>query len=148
VGLSAITTLVVYGSTKWWWHNGAAKSTVSDPQVLVATFITLYGLFIAGFGALATFVTRGRYRRVWQVLAVALLIGATALDLYRVLDSTYDLYYAATSGLTNHALNDDTHDFIVYFCVNVGVFAIAVIAACLPYKDPTTVRGEFNGDSQ
>jgi len=58
------------------------------------------------------------------------------MNLWRVLDSTGDLYKAATSKLSYHALYDIIHDFFAYFVLNVFVVMFAVLAACLPPGDP------------
>ena len=84
-----------------------------DPSVVIGTFITLYGLFIGGFGVLVAFIAkRGRKKEsleileILKVMAIALLVEATGLDLWRILNSTGDLFTAATSELSYHVLND------------------------------------------
>jgi hypothetical protein len=68
-------------------------------------------------------------------MAVVFLIEVAALDLVQALNSTDDLYAAATTGLNSYQLNDDVHDFRVYFCLNLGVALVAVLVACLPGRD-------------
>jgi hypothetical protein len=69
---------------------------------------------------------------------VILLIEGTGLDLFQVLNSIGDLYATVTTGLTSQKLNDDAHDFLVYFSLNLGVAAVAVLVACLPDGDAGT----------
>ena len=110
---------------------------------MLNNFITLYVLFLTGVGVLVGFLTGKRDRKIWKFVAIALLIEVTIVDLWRVLDSTGDLYKAATSKLSLHALYDTIHDFIAYFVLNVFVIMIAVLAACLPtetLKTPEALR--------
>jgi len=112
-------------------------STTSDPSVVIGTFITLYGLFLAGFGALASFVVKegnkkkGRFVAL-RAAAITFLVAATLTDLLRVRDATSDLSTAATYGLSHQALNDDIIDFQIYFFLNIAVIIFGIVVACLP----------------
>jgi hypothetical protein len=122
---------------KFLWKNSAPGVRASDPSVVISTFITIYVLFLTGFGVLIGLITAKKdAREVWKPVAIAFLIVATAMDLWRMLDSTNDLYNAATSGLSYHALHDTIHDFFAYFVLNVFVIAVAVLAVCLPPRPP------------
>jgi hypothetical protein len=134
--LVIVVTLVGTGWAVIWkyvWTNPTpANKVVGDPSVVIGTFITLYGLFIGGFGVLVGLVMNAKHEKeVWKFAAILLLIEATAMDLWRVFDSTNDLYNAATNGLSSRALHDTTHDFFAYFVLNAFVVAVAV-AACMP----------------
>jgi hypothetical protein len=118
---------------KFFWHNPAPAQKTFDPSIVISTFITLYGLFLTGFGILVGLLTAKKdARRIWKPVAIVFLIGGALIDLWRVLDSTNDLYKAATHGLTYHALYDTVHDFFAYFVLNVFVVIFAVLATCLP----------------
>ena len=133
----ALATALVTGillAWKYLWTNQARSDQLSDPSgasVVVGTFITLYSLFLAGFSGLAGFVNRKRVKMFWAIVAIAFLIEAAAVDLWRVLDSTGDLYSAATKGLSRRQLNDDAHDFKAYFALNVLVVAFVLAVACV-----------------
>ena len=89
---------------KFLWTNPAPPGRVADPSIVISTFITLYGLFLAGFGVLAGFViAKEKAREVLKTIAIIFLIEAAIMDLWRVSDSTNDLYQAATSGLSRRA---------------------------------------------
>ncbi len=126
--------LIVLGDV---WPNHAPRTRVTDASVMIGTFITIYTAFIAGFGVLVGFVA-GRNPKWLAATAIALIVVGTAVDLWRVIDSTGDLYRASTTGLTYHQLNDDVHDFKAYFCANVLVVAAAVgvAVACRPRATP------------
>jgi xanthine/uracil permease len=118
------------------WQNLASKQRISDPSVVIGTFITLYGLFIAVFGIVIGIVTKRRCEKErWEILrvaAIALLAMALLMDLWRVLDSTTDLFTSATSGLSYRALKDDIKDFEIYFFINVAVVIFNIAASVLP----------------
>jgi len=124
---------------------------MSDPSVVIGTFITLYTVFIGGFGVLAGFlVKRGQaegWLEVLRVMAIALLVAATGLDLWRVLNSTGDLFTTATSGLSYRTLNDTVYDFKVYFVINVSVVAVSIgVASWLARRrDVKDARSQPNG---
>ena len=134
-----VISLIVFCALWRWktvWTNGAsAKQVLPQASVMIGTFITLYTVFIGGFGALASFVTKARGHSIAQAIAVVLLIEVAALDLFQVLNSTNDLYATVTTGLTSYQLNDDVHDFRVYFSLNLVVATVAVLVACLPRRD-------------
>jgi hypothetical protein len=134
-----VISVIVFCALWRWkaaWTNGAsAKQVLPQANVMIGTFITVYTVFIGGFGALASFVAKARGHSVAQAIAVVLLIEVATLDLFQVLNSTNDLYATATTGLTSYQLNDDVHDFRVYFSLNLAVAAVAVWVACLPRRD-------------
>jgi hypothetical protein len=136
VGFAVVSAIVVV-VLKVEWTSSAPTNKVSDPSVVIGTFITLYGLFIGAFGVLVGFVANKGHgtdlMEVLRVAAIALLAGGALMDLLRVLDSTNDLFTAATSGLSYRALADTVRDFRIYFFVNmlVATFGIAV-ASLLP----------------
>ena len=144
VGWSWIIVVTAAGACwallwKFTWHNPAPMSKASDPSIVLNNFITLYVLFLTGVGILVGFLTGKRQcRKIWKPVAIALLIEVTIVDLWRVLDSTGDLYKAATSNLDSHTLYDIIHDFFAYFAINVFVVMFAVLAACLPRGSPIT----------
>ena len=139
---AVVISLIGYGATSLWrasWTNTASDQQVlPQASVMIGTFIPLYTVFIGGFGALAQFVTRAKGHGVVQAIAVIVLIEGTGLDLFQVLNSIGDLYATVTTGLTSYHLNDDAHDFLVYFSLNLGVAAVAVLVACLPDRDAGT----------
>jgi hypothetical protein len=123
-------------------NNDSSKTTIAaDASTLIGMFITLYALFLGGFAALAPFVTKGDTPRFWKILAVELLIGASLLDLWRILDSTAnDLYTSGIVGLTNYQVRDNVDDFTHYFSVNVAVIAFAIVVSCLSSPGLSTPR--------
>jgi hypothetical protein len=91
-----------------------------DPTAVITTFITLYGLFIGGFGVLIGFVVKKKVKKperltAWRIAAIWLLILGFLMDLWRVYDSTSDLFIATASGLDYLHLKDDINDFRIYF---------------------------------
>jgi DNA-binding CsgD family transcriptional regulator len=122
------------------WPNPASTTKLAlDPSVVLNNFITVYVLFLTGFGVLAGLLTAKKdAREIWKPVAIVLLIGAAGVDLWRVLDATHDLFNAATSGLSRHNLNDTVHDFVIYFVINVFVVGFAVLAVCLSSGSPKT----------
>ena len=112
------------------WTNRGSNTRVPDPSVVIGTIITLYVLFIGGFGSLVGFITGRRVGLFLKTMAIALMVSAAMLDLWRVEDSTGDLYKAATNGLSYRQLGDDVHDFKQYFLVNVFVVTFAIAVAC------------------
>jgi len=117
-----------------------------DASVVIGTFITLYGLFIGGFAALAGFVAKEGIKKkgrfvAWRAAAITFLAAATLTDLFRMLDATGDLSIAATDGLTYQALKDDINDFQIYFILNVAVIIFGIVVACLPSGEPDPKGG-------
>jgi hypothetical protein len=108
-----------------------------DPTAVITTFITLYGLFIAGFGVLIGFVVKKKVKgterlTAWRIAAIWLLILGFGMDLWRVYDSTNDLFIAAASGLDYQHLKDDINDFRIYFFVNIFVIMFSIGVAVWP----------------
>jgi hypothetical protein len=64
LGWAAVISLIAVCAVwryKTVWTNGAStKQVLSQASVMIGTFITLYTVFIGGFGALAAFVTKAR----------------------------------------------------------------------------------------
>src|SRR5215467_7735306 len=156
----AVACVLWAGLLKAFWPNSASTAThAPGSSVVLSNFITVYVLFLTGFGVLAGLLTGKKHaREIWKPVAIFYLIGAAGVDLWRVLDATHDLYNAATSGLSSHSLNDDVHDFIIYFVINVFVVGFAVMAVCLPPGFPRTpaaflrhtlkwLRGTFRGQA-
>lgn len=125
VGAGGLIAWARYG-----WTNNGLQRPGPDGSVLIGTFITLYGLFLGGFGVLAGFASKISSIKL-RVIAVFLIIGASLLDLVRVLNSTEDLYRTTIRKLTFYQLHDNMHDFIIYFVVNVAVSVFALAATCL-----------------
>ncbi len=134
VVLAVLATIAIV-EWKFSWTNPAPLNKVSDPSVVIGTFITLYGLFIGAFGVLVGFVARKSQctdrLQALRVAAIALLAGAALMDLFRVLDSTNDLFIAATAGLSYRALADTVHDYKIYFFVNVLIAMFSTAVACM-----------------
>jgi hypothetical protein len=106
-----------------------APGYASDASVLIATFITLYSAFIAGFLVLASFViSRKRHLRL-RFIAVWFLVVATGVDLWRVLDAANGIYDNLVGSYTRHDLLDDLHDFYVYFVLNIIISAFVIAVA-------------------
>lgn len=126
------------------------RQRTSDPSVVIGTFITLYGLFLGGFGALTGFVVKegnkkgGRFV-FWRAAAITLLALAAVTDLLRVRDATGDLSTAATYGLSHGALKDDISDFQIYFFLNIAVIIFGIVVACLPSGEPQPEGGARAG---
>src|SRR5262249_49996095 len=113
----------------------ATAASVPGASIVIGTFITLYGLFLGGFGVLASFVgkkgvMKARSLEILRVAAIGVLVAGAFVDLWRVIDSTNDLFTAATSGLNYSHLHDDVIDFQIYFGINVVVVAFSIWAAC------------------
>jgi hypothetical protein len=144
-----ILTAIVVVLLKSGWSSSAPANKVSDPSVVIGTFTTLYGLFIAAFGVLVGFLAKkGRHtgcREVLRVAAIALLAGATILDLFRVVDATNDLLTAATSGMSYRDLAGTVFSFKIYFSVNMLVVAFSIAVACLLPGPPEVSRGSQAG---
>jgi dipeptide/tripeptide permease len=114
---------------------GAKVLLRPDASVLSGTFITLYTAFIAGFLALADFVsTRKRHLKL-RFIAIWFLAAATGLDLWRVINAADDIYEILVCRHTRADLLDDLHDFWIYFVLNVVIAAFVVIVA-VQGRDP------------
>jgi hypothetical protein len=133
----AVIVAALIGLAVWFWkpHYPASSRIRSDPSALIGTFVTLYGLFIGGFGLLVGFLTtkkhtQRRFLETARYSAVTFLAVATFVDLVRVWDASNDLFKAVTHGLGYPALHDDVIDFQIYFGLNlaVGVFSLVVIS--------------------
>lgn len=127
------------------WRNPAPMGKKLDPSVVIGTFITLYGFFIAGFGVLVGFIAkRGKKQGRWEflrVMTIALLVEGAGLDLWRVLNSTGDLSTAATSsGPSYRAFNDAIYDFKVYFFINIFVVAFSIATVSLLSAEPLVIQ--------
>src|SRR5664279_6616756 len=111
-------------------NNKASTTAIAaDASTLIGMFITLYALFLGGLAALVPFVTKEDKPRFGKILAIWLLIGACFLDLWRILDSTDDLYKSGIVGLTDYQVRDNVDDFTHYFIVNVAVIALAILVS-------------------
>jgi hypothetical protein len=134
--VAAIVLGVVVGVLVWKFKPIAPPYTTSkgpplDPTAVITTFITLYGLFIGGFGVLIGFVAQKKVKKIewltaWRAAAISFLIVGVGMDLWRVLDSTNDLFIAATHGLDYPHLKDDITDFTIYFFINVFVIMFSI----------------------
>jgi hypothetical protein len=131
-GAVAVVTAGVLVLWTGLWTNRASGTKVPDPSVVIGTFITLYVLFLGAFGTLVGFITGRSVSMGFKTMAIALIVLAALTDLWRVEDSTGDLYRAATNGLSYRQLSDDVHDFKQYFFVNAFVVAAAIAVACWP----------------
>jgi heme/copper-type cytochrome/quinol oxidase subunit 2 len=148
--LIALGVVVLVGIAVWLFKprlpHLASTHKISDSSTVIGTFITLYVFFIGGFGVLVSFVAKKRDKKatkkrdkkndrleIASTVTITLLVAAAVMDLWRVLDSTGDLFKAATSGLSYRALQDDTNDFRIYFGINVVVVIFSIgIAIFLP----------------
>jgi hypothetical protein len=120
---------VVWGIHYIYRQTNEATGDAPDASVLIATFITLYSAFIAGFLVLASFVvSRKRHLRL-RFIAVWFLVAATAVDLWRVLNAANDLYHNLVGSHTKHALLDYLHDFRIYFVLNIFITAFVIVVA-------------------
>lgn len=149
--LAAFLLGLVVGVIVWQLKPTAPPHTTSknpplDPTAVITNFITLYGLFIGGFGVLIGFVAKKKVKKTecltaWWVAAIIFLILSVGMDLWRVLDSTNDLFKAATHGLDYPHLKDDITDFTWYFFINIFVIMFSIGVAVWPtaellHRDP------------
>ncbi len=112
------------------WVNTASETAVAQASVVIGTFVTLYNLFLGGFAGLAGFVATSRAAPAAKVFGLTLILEVVGVDLLRIWDSTMDLFADATTGLTYFKLNDDVHDFFLYFLVNVVAATTGIVVAC------------------
>lgn len=130
VVISATTEgVVILG--KHLWTNDASQAPGPDGSGLIGTFITIYALFLGAFGGLTGLVVKSSHDRLRR-LALTFMVEAVVLDLFRISNSTEDLYRTTVGKLSYFELNDNMHDFKIYFLVNFGVSAFALVAAALP----------------
>ena len=113
-----------------------------DASVLLSTFITVYGVFIAAYGVLTGFAIAMSDRATLRLFTLIVLVEATLFDLYRIFNTTNDLYTNVIGKLTVFDLHDDVHDFIGYFALNAAVTALTLVIAAMGAderrKRPTT----------
>lgn len=147
VGVAALAALLVWLlKPRLALPASTRTQKTSDPSVVIGTFITLYGLFLGGFAALAGFVVKegnkkgGRFV-FWRAAAITFLAVAAVTDLLRVRDATSDLSTASTYGLTYRALKDDIIDFQIYFFLNIAVIIFGIVVAGLPSAEPELATG-------
>ena len=139
--LIASIVAIAYGRFRGWslHHNSSSQETIApDASTLISMFITLYALFLGGFAGLAGFVVKETSPRFlsWTIFAVELLIGATLVDLWRILDSMRDLYTSGIQGLSAYSVRDDIDGFTWFFFMNALVVAFAIVTACLRSRSP------------
>jgi hypothetical protein len=75
----AVVTAIVVVLLKYNWTSSAPTNQVSDPSIVIGTFITLYGLFIGAFGVLVGFIVKKKrgtdFLEVLRVAAIASWLG-------------------------------------------------------------------------
>jgi isoprenylcysteine carboxyl methyltransferase (ICMT) family protein YpbQ len=108
--------------------EGAAltKGTQPDATVFISTLILIYTVFMAVYGALLPIVI-AKKREAWERLALALMLAAILLNLYRIVNSLGDLYTTTMGQLSPGKIHDASYEFIHnYFSINVVVTAVAL----------------------
>jgi hypothetical protein len=111
--------------------EGAAltKGTQPDATVFISTLILIYTVFMAVYGALLPIVI-AKKREAWEWLALALMLAAILLNLYRIVNSLGDLYTTTMGQLSPGKIHDASYEFIhYYFSINVVVIAVALYVA-------------------
>lgn len=79
-----------------------------------------------GPGALLPIVI-AKKREAWEWLALALMLTAILLNLYRIVNSLGDLYTTTMGQLSPGKIHDASYEFIhYYFSINVVVIAVAL----------------------
>jgi hypothetical protein len=105
------------------------KGTQPDATVFISTLILIYTVFMAVYGALLPMVI-AKKREAWEWLALALMLAATLLNLYRIVNSLGDLYTTTMGQLSPGKIHDASYEFIhYYFSINVVVIAVALFVA-------------------
>jgi hypothetical protein len=134
----AVSIVVVVGVVTWLvrdaYRHDNHSSTIKiaqDAGTLVGTFITLYTLFLGGFAGLAGIVVTGGARPRAKTVAVVLIIAATLVDFWRIVDATGDLFTSSNRGLTAHDVRDIANDFRIFFVINAAVVVFGILVACL-----------------
>jgi hypothetical protein len=104
-------------------------------------------VFIAVYGALMPRLLARPSRDTLKWLAAALIGTVFIFDLYRIQDSSGDLYTTTLRGLTQPKINDANSEFVhFHFYGNVLVVAIALWIVCMaPGLDPRINPGSGPG---
>jgi isoprenylcysteine carboxyl methyltransferase (ICMT) family protein YpbQ len=127
--------------------EGAAltKGTQPDATVFISTLILIYTVFMAVYGALLPIVI-AKKREAWEWLALALMLVAILLNLYRIVNSLGDLYTTTMGQLTPGEIHDASYEFIhYYFSINVAVIAVALFV--VSRRGRAAEGGQLGSDS-
>jgi uncharacterized membrane protein len=119
--------------------EGAAltKGTQPDASVFISTLILIYTVFMAVYGTLLPMFI-ARERGAWEWLALALMLLAIGVNLWRILNSLGDLYTTSMGRLTANKIHDAGYEFThYYFFSNVVVIVIALLVISLPRSATT-----------
>jgi hypothetical protein len=129
--VGTVAAVAVMETYKYVWTNQAPARVSPDASVLLSTFITVYGVFIAAYGVLTGFAIAMSERATLRLFTLIVLVEATLFDLYRIFNTTNDLYTNVIGKLTVFDLHDDVHDFIGYFALNAAVTALTLVIAAM-----------------
>jgi hypothetical protein len=129
-------TLFIFLGRKQWWPpyypevgKAAPGKEMPDATVLISTLILVYTFFVAAYGALTPSIVGSRANQPWRLAALLLVFGTVGLDLWRVWNSTGDLYSTTMRQLHPDQVQDAVAEFARYFLVNVLVIVFALVVA-------------------
>jgi hypothetical protein len=127
-----------------------------DATTLISTLVVIYTFFVAAFGTLAPFLIdkdrrttllnpTGRPNRAFlQVVALLYIVGAISLDVYRIWNSTGDLYATTMRDLPAGKIYDAAAEFTRYLIVNAIVLVFALAVAFWPERRQREIE-DFEG---
>lgn len=127
----------------------------ADASNLIIACITIYLAFIAVFGTLAP-TLGGRHLELWKLRlglaqwwALVFIIGAIAVDVWRLLSSISDLYEIVAKGLTNQGVHNEIVEFKLYFLWNAVIlaFVLGVYILIRYARDASASRSESQTES-
>src|SRR3954453_9069861 len=118
-----------FGLASWWppQHYSDLGRNNIDATVMISTMVLVYAFFIAAYGTLTPMIVE--LQDSWWRAAVLIFVSfAVVLDLFRILNSTADLYRTTMRQLNAAAVYDVVAEFAGYFIVNALVVGIALWA--------------------
>jgi hypothetical protein len=101
-------------------------------------------VFMAVYGALLPIVI-AKKREAWEWLALALMLAAILLNLYRIVNSLGDLYTTTMGQLSPGKIHDASYEFIHYY-FSINVVAIAVALFVVSRRNRTAQGGQIGAD--
>lgn len=112
---------------EWWPTRYSAFGSADQPDatVMISTLVLVYTVFIAAYGSLTPMVVEIQ-DPWWRSTILTLISSAVVLDLFRILNSTADLYRTTMRHLDPAKIHDAEAEFSRYFIANALVVGIAL----------------------
>jgi hypothetical protein len=112
---------------EWWPTRYSVIGSPDNPDatVMISTLILIYTFFIAAYGTLTPMVVAIR-DPWWRSAILVFMSSAVVLDLFRILNSTADLYRTTMRHMDAGKVHDAEAEFARYFIANAIIVGIAL----------------------